>query len=197
MKVLQHALSRYVYNLSLFDIFTSKKVFCCLLWSKFPMQKHDNWAIEHFFRVYSWASSKHREGWENSRQLRKQETSSRICITFENSPSPSNVYTEKHRTVQFRPCFENVRNYTFGFFWKAVLPRHKLKLCFPKLNCRWSNPWTIQQLVNCACFKVLVKFKLKPWEIFSVENSKIKQADWQIKKQINAQVKLHFENDTF
>ena len=69
-------------------------------------------------------------------ELCKQETSSRICIPFENSPSPSNVYTEKHRTVQFRPCFENVRNYTFGFFWKAVLPRHKLKLCFPKLNCR-------------------------------------------------------------
>ena len=66
-KFLLHALSRYVYNRSLFDIFTSKKVFCCLPWSKFPMQKHDNWAIEHFFRVYSWASSKHEEGWENSR----------------------------------------------------------------------------------------------------------------------------------
>ena len=32
----------------------------------------------HFVRVYILASSKHEEGWENSRQLCKQETSSRI-----------------------------------------------------------------------------------------------------------------------
>ena len=71
---------------------------------------------------------------------------------------------------------------------QALLSKNKLPV--------WSNPWTIQQLVDCASFKVLAKLKLKPWEIFSVENSKIKHAHWQIKKQINAQVKLHFENDT-
>ena len=32
------------------------------------------------------------KGWENWRQLYKQETSSRICTTFKNSPSPSNLY---------------------------------------------------------------------------------------------------------
>ena len=50
-------------------------------------------AIEHFFRVYI-ASSKQDEGWENSRQLFKLETSSRVCITFENSPNPSSVKTK-------------------------------------------------------------------------------------------------------
>ena len=43
-------------------------------------------AIEHFFRVYI-ASSKHEEGWENSRQLCRSETYSRVFIIFENSPS--------------------------------------------------------------------------------------------------------------
>ena len=38
-------------------------------------------AIEHFFDVYI-ASSKHSEGWENSRKL---------CITFSNSPNPPRV----------------------------------------------------------------------------------------------------------
>ena len=32
------------------------------------------------------------KGWENSRRLYKQEKSSRICTTFENSPSALNVY---------------------------------------------------------------------------------------------------------
>ena len=103
---------------------------------------------------------------------------------------------KQKRTVQFRPCLQNVRTYTFGFCWKAVLPRNKLLLS-KKINCPCEVTLkTIQQLVNCASFKVLAKFKLKPWEIFSVENSKIKHAHWQMKKQINAQVKLHFENDT-
>ena len=89
-KFLQHALSRYVYNRSFFDIFTSKKVFCCLRLSSAEKLRY-NKAIEHFFRVHILASSKHEEGRENSRQLRKQETSSIICLTFENSLSPSNA----------------------------------------------------------------------------------------------------------
>ena len=39
------------------------------------------YAIEHFFRVYI-ASSKHEEGWENSRQLCKHSTTSRVFITL-------------------------------------------------------------------------------------------------------------------
>ena len=35
---------------------------------------------------------KHERSWENSRQLCKPETKSRVCITVENSPNPSRVY---------------------------------------------------------------------------------------------------------
>ena len=35
---------------------------------------------------------KHLRGWENSRQLCKPSTSSRVCITVSNSPNPSCVY---------------------------------------------------------------------------------------------------------
>ena len=37
---------------------------------------------EHFVRVYILASSKHKEGWENLRQLCKQETSSRKGFAY-------------------------------------------------------------------------------------------------------------------
>ena len=48
------------------------------------------YAIEDYFRVYI-ALAKHERGWENSRQLFKPETQSRVCITFKNSPSPLSV----------------------------------------------------------------------------------------------------------
>ena len=35
---------------------------------------------------------KHLRGWENSQQLCKPSTSSRVCITVSNSPNPSRVY---------------------------------------------------------------------------------------------------------
>ena len=35
---------------------------------------------------------KHSRGWENSRQLCKPSTSSRVCITVSNSPNPSRIY---------------------------------------------------------------------------------------------------------
>jgi len=46
--------------------------------------------LSNFFRVYI-ASSKHEEGLENSSQLCKPETTSRVCITFENSANPPSV----------------------------------------------------------------------------------------------------------
>ena len=46
--------------------------------------------IEHFFRIYI-ASSKHSEGWENSRKLCKPSTTSRVCIAISNSPNPPRV----------------------------------------------------------------------------------------------------------
>ena len=45
---------------------------------------------------------KHERGWENSRQLCKPSTSSRVCITVSNSPNPSRVYI---RLCKHRNCF--------------------------------------------------------------------------------------------
>ena len=46
-------------------------------------------------KLFSWvciAWYKHSRRWENSRQLCKPETKSRVCITVSNSPNPSRVY---------------------------------------------------------------------------------------------------------
>ena len=40
---------------------------------------------------------KHSRGWENSRQLCKPSTSSRVCITVSNSPNPSRVYIRLYK----------------------------------------------------------------------------------------------------
>ena len=45
---------------------------------------------------------KHSRGWENSRQLCKPSTSSRVYITVSNSPNPSSVYI---RAMQTRKTF--------------------------------------------------------------------------------------------
>ena len=44
------------------------------------------------FSCFCIAWYKHERRWENSRQLWKPLTSSRVCITVSNSPNPSNVY---------------------------------------------------------------------------------------------------------
>ena len=49
-------------------------------------------AIENFFSCVCISCYKHSRGWENSRQLCKPETKSRVCITVSNSPNPSRVY---------------------------------------------------------------------------------------------------------
>ena len=63
---------------------------------------------ENVFRVcIAWY--KHERGWENSRQLCKPETKSRVCITVENSPNASSVYIRlcKHRKKVFY-CFYKI-----------------------------------------------------------------------------------------
>ena len=73
-------------------------------------------AIENVFRVcIAWY--KHERRWENSRQLCKPDTKSRVWITVENSPNPSSVYIRlcKHRKK------------VFYCFYKITLPRKRLK----------------------------------------------------------------------
>ena len=74
------------------------------------------WSIL-YFRVYI-AWYKHERGWENSRQLCKPETKSRVCITVENSLNASSVYIRlcKHR-----------KNVFYGFY-KINFPRKNAKL---------------------------------------------------------------------
>ena len=61
------------------SIVTVERLFCFIF---------KQWSI--FFRVYI-SSSKHEEGWKNLRQLCKPEMQSRVCLTFENSPTPQSV----------------------------------------------------------------------------------------------------------
>ena len=57
-------------------------------------------------------------GWENSRQLYKPETSSRVCITVKNSPNAS--------SVNIRLCKH--REKVFYCFYKITFPRKDAKL---------------------------------------------------------------------
>ena len=70
------------------------------------------------FLFFDIASYKHERGWENSRQLCKHETKSRVCITVENSPNTSSVY--------IRLCKQ--RKKVFYCFYKINFPRKNAKL---------------------------------------------------------------------
>ena len=93
--------------------------------------------IERVFRVCI-ARYKHERAWENSWQLCKPETKSRVCITVENSPSPSSINI---RLCKYR---ENV----FYCFYKSTSPRknallwHRLKKKFLSCTrkvCKWKK----------------------------------------------------------
>ena len=110
-------------------------------------------AIENVFRVcIAWY--KPERGWENSRQLCKQETKSRVCITVSNSPNNSSVYIRlcKHREKVFY-CFykinfprKNAKLFVWHWLKEKFLPVAKscprslarvisscfAKRCFPK-----------------------------------------------------------------
>ena len=71
-----------------------------------------------FFFCVCIAWYKHSRGWENSQQLCKPSTSSRVCITVSNSPNASNDYIRlcKHRKKDFYR------------FYKITFPRKNAKL---------------------------------------------------------------------
>ena len=118
------------------------------------------WVIikqENVFRVcIAWY--KHERGWENSRQLCKPETSSRVCITVSNSPNPCRVYIRlcKHRKKVFY-CFykkTSSKNYkkkiillmnTYlptTLIWRWHFSTDQSKLIFLKIW--WSTMWRVQ-----------------------------------------------------
>ena len=70
-----------------------------LFWPYKCRTKSPAQAIENVSRVcIAWY--KHERSWENSRQLCKAETKSKVCITVENSPNPSRVYTDQVKQTQ-------------------------------------------------------------------------------------------------
>ena len=91
-------------------------------------------AIENVFRVcIAWY--KHERGWENSRQLCKPETKSRVCITVENSPNPSSVYIRlckhgKKFSIAFIKYFSKLILQMKGnFVYNFLIPKDFLNTC--------------------------------------------------------------------
>ena len=115
---------------------------------------------ENVFRVcIAWY--KHERGWENSRQLCKPETKSRVCITVENSPNASSVYIMlcKHRKKVFY-CFYKI-NFTRKdaklFLW------HWLKEKFLPVakSCALSLARVVSSCFAKGCFPKYGLFSLK------------------------------------
>ena len=105
---------------------------------------------------------KHERGWENSRQLCKPETKSRICITVSNSPNPLSVHIRlcKHRKKVFY-CFckitfprKNAKLFVMALIKKEILTSRKLLY---KKSC------TRNQFLFCKkmLFKIQIFFRGK------------------------------------
>ena len=97
-------------------------------------------AVENVFRVcIAWY--KHERGWENSRQLCKPETNSRVCTTVENSANSSSVYIRlcKHRKK------------VFYCFYKITFPRKKRKtLCMALIKREILTSCKILSTKSCS-----------------------------------------------
>ena len=100
---------------------------------------------------------KHSRRWENSRQLGKPSTSSRVCITVSNSPNPSSVY--------IRLCKD--RKKVFCCFYKITFPRKNAKLfviglikreIFTSRKILYTTSCTRNQFLFCK--KMLFKIRI-------------------------------------
>ena len=105
-------------------------------------------ATENIFRVcVAWY--KHERGLENSRQLCRPETKSRVCITVENSPNSSSVY--------MRVC--KLRKKVFYCFYKITFPRKNAKLFVwhwlkeKFLPVAKSCPRSLARVISSCCAK--------------------------------------------
>ena len=113
-------------------------------------------AIENVFRVcIAWY--KHERGWENSTQLCKPETKSRVCMTVENSPNASSVY--------IRLCEHSKK--VFYCFYKITFTRKKRKtLCMALIKRDILTSRKILSTKSCTrnqflfCKKMLCKIRI-------------------------------------
>ena len=99
---------------------------------------------------------------ENSRQLCKPSTSSRVCITVKNSPNPSSVYIRlcKHRKKVFYCCYKitfprKKKNSLFRLLIKSEILTSR-EVLYTRLN--------VRVISSCFAVKMLSKkgfFSLK------------------------------------
>ena len=99
---------------------------------------------------------------ENSRQLCKPSTSSRVCITVKNSPNPSSVYIRlcKHRKKVFYYCYKitfprKKKNSLFRLLIKSEILTSR-EVLYTRLN--------VRVISSCFAVKMLSKkgfFSLK------------------------------------
>ena len=105
--------------------------------------------IESVFRVcIAWY--KHEGGWQNSWQLCKPETKSRVCITVENSLNPSSINI---RLCKYR---ENV----FYCFYKSTSPR-KNALLWHRLKKKCLSCTRTLARVISTCFAKTITSKMR------------------------------------
>ena len=106
---------------------------------------------------------KHERGWENSRQLCKPETKSRVCITVSNSPNPSRVYIRlcKHgkrflllkRFTESQAFLRSIKmphenDFLFMLFWMVIIIT-KVARC---VACSRRKPcWQLRCFQNTNC----------------------------------------------
>ena len=92
-------------------------------------------------------------GWENLKKLCKPETKSRVCITVENSPNASCVYTSLCK----------LRKKVFYFFYKITFPRKRKTLCMALIKREILTSCKVLSLKSCPrnqllfCKKMLSK----------------------------------------
>ena len=98
----------------------------------------------------------HERGWENSRQLCKPETKSRVCITVENSPNHSSVYIRlcKYRKKVFfciykKNCSEKKRKTPCLGQW--------LKEKFSPVTKSCTRSLSVSVISSCFAIKMLSK----------------------------------------
>ena len=89
---------------------------------------------------------KYEQGWENSRQLCKPSTTSRVCITFENSPSPR------------------------VFRWGGYVNAEEVLYCFYKITLKSTRVYTLSSNHNYRPMRARVAaqlfYKITSWQRF-------------------------------
>ena len=164
---------------------------------------------------------KHERGWENSWQLCKPLTLSRVCITVSNSPNPSRVYIRlykhgKHFLLLWLWGKYRVRMYLESP-WKSLLEfKNKNRLegpwkLQPGLESPWISVFTLSNPANtkkpsgwnCSCcwrtkkrlyrLKALFCSEWSPWPVGNVLETPWKVLEFFVQNRIHA----NLENSKF